>query len=211
MDIIKFKQLPVLGILRGIKVDSIDRLTEAVTCAGLKTIEITMDTPNAVNSISRMVKRSEGRLTVGAGTVLTVDKARNAVDSGAEFIVSPVIVPEVMEYCTKNNIASFPGAFTPKEVFDAWNLGAAMVKVFPVKFFGPTYIKELKAPLNNIELLACGGVNKENLKDYFSAGASAVAFGSSIFKKEWIEENKFNTIIELIKNFIQAYSNSSTT
>lgn len=206
MDIQKFKQLPLMGILRGIDEDAVDPLTDAVSQAGLKTIEITMNTRNAPDLIRQMVKRAAGRLSVGAGTVLTADEAKTAVDSGAEFIVSPVAVNEVMEYCVKNNVTAFPGAFTPKEVFEAWNMGATMVKVFPSNFFGPAYIKELKAPLNNIELLACGGVKKENLKDFFSAGASAVAFGGSIFKKEWLSEKKFTPITEHIKALIQAFS-----
>ncbi len=117
----------------------------------------------------------------------------------------PVIVPEVMEFCVKKNIPVFPGAFTPAEVYNAWRSGAAMVKVFPAKFFGPEYIKELKGPFADIELLACGGVTTENMSSFFSAGASAVAIGSSVFKKEWMVPGKFHYVGETIKKYIDIF------
>lgn len=91
---------------------------------------------------------------------------------------------------------------TPQEIFEAWEAGATMVKVFPSKFFGPSYFKEIKGPLNQIELLACGGVNAENVGEFFRCGASAVAFGGSIFKKEWLTQKRFDLIEEEIKGLI---------
>jgi 2-dehydro-3-deoxyphosphogluconate aldolase/(4S)-4-hydroxy-2-oxoglutarate aldolase len=114
----------------------------------------------------------------------------------------PALIREVVDHCTKNKIPVFPGAFTPQEVYDAWNAGATMVKVFPAAMFGPAYIKELKAPFDKIELLACGGITPDNIKTYFINGSSAVAFGASVFRKEWLEKHDFENIRLSIKKLI---------
>jgi 2-dehydro-3-deoxyphosphogluconate aldolase/(4S)-4-hydroxy-2-oxoglutarate aldolase len=116
----------------------------------------------------------------------------------------PTLVRDVTEYCSKKNIPVFPGAFTPQEIYDAWRAGATMVKVFPVKFFGPSYLGEVKGPFQNIDLLACGGVSPENIKTYFLGGASAVSFGGSVFKKEWLEKGEFDKVQQAIYELIQA-------
>jgi len=153
-----------------------------------------------------MVKLAKKLLMIGAGTVLTMDDLHSALRAGATFIVSPVLVRDVVDYCVKNSIPVFAGALTPQEIYNAWDVGATMVKVFPAKFFGPAYFKEIKGPLQNIQLLACGGVNTENIKSFFSAGASAVAFGASIFRNEWLAEGEFSRVQDSIKALIQASS-----
>lgn len=202
MDIKRFIKKPVLGIVRGADADVIEPLTECVISAGLETIEITMNTEGAPALIRKCVKAASGRLTVGAGTVLDVGSLRSALDSGATFIVTPVLVPDVTAYCVKNKIPVFPGALTPTEVYAAWNAGASMVKVFPAGVFGPGYFAELKGPFADIKLLACGGVRPENMKDYFKAGADAVSFGASVFRKDWLEKKDFASISGLIRKYI---------
>lgn len=202
MNIAKFKKKPVLGILRGIESDCIEPLTEAVISAGLEAIEITMNTEGAAELIRKMVKCAQGRIVVGAGTVLDKGSLDLALEAGATFIVTPVLIKDVVEYCVKNNIPVFPGALTPQEIYNAWSAGATMVKVFPSNFFGPEYFKEIKGPFNNIELLACGGVTPENMKQYFDCGASAVAFGASVFKKEWLAKKDFANISALVKKYM---------
>ncbi|MBI4707032.1 MAG: bifunctional 4-hydroxy-2-oxoglutarate aldolase/2-dehydro-3-deoxy-phosphogluconate aldolase [Candidatus Omnitrophica bacterium] len=205
MKIEEFKKLPILGILRGIEPEIIEPLIQAVIASGLKTIEITMNTKSAPELIKKTVQLADGHLTIGAGTVLTMQDLKLALDSGATFIVSPVVVKEVMEYCVKNKIPVFPGALTPQEIFQAWQMGATMVKVFPAKFFGPEYFKEIKGPFNDIELLACAGVTAENLRTYFSSGASAVSFGAGVFKREWLLSRDFASITRVIRGFLQEY------
>ena len=202
MNIKEFKKQPILGILRGIELNDIEPLFETIISSGLKTVEITMNSPNAKELIQKAVKSFGKKLVIGAGTVLDLKSLKNALNSGASFIVMPVLIEEVMEYCAKNKIPVFPGALTPDEIYKAWNCGATMVKVFPSKFFGPDYFKEIKGPFNDIELLACGGITPENIRTYFSNGASAVAIGSSVFKKEWIESKKFSSIEQTIKNYL---------
>jgi len=202
MDLQGFDRLPVMGILRGVDPKAIPALIAAIISSGLKTIEIALNTKGAAGALSRAVKISKGRLAIGAGTVLTMDALKSALDQGAGFIVMPTLVRDVVEYCAKKSIPVFPGALTPHEIYNAWNAGATMVKVFPAKFFGPGYFKEIKGPFNDIRLLACGGVTSENIKLFFESGASAVAFGASIFRKEWLERNEFSRIEEAIKELI---------
>ncbi len=202
MDIARFKKMPIMGILRGVELEAIEPLVEAVISSGLETIEITMNTADAGTLIQKAVKVSDKRLAIGAGTVLSVESLKAALDAGATFIVMPTLIPEVVYYCAKNVIPVFPGALTPKEVYDAWNAGATMVKVFPAGLFGPEYFKEVKAPFNNIELMACGGVTPGNIKLYFSSGASAVSFGASVFKREWLVKRSFANITGAIRDLI---------
>ncbi|MDP8229892.1 MAG: bifunctional 4-hydroxy-2-oxoglutarate aldolase/2-dehydro-3-deoxy-phosphogluconate aldolase [Candidatus Gorgyraea atricola] len=208
MNVTKFKKLPIMGILRDVKLDAIKPLTKTIISSGLKTVEITMNTTNAPKSIQRMKKVAGKRLTIGAGTVLTMRELHKALDAGATFIVLPTLVKDVVEYCVKHKIPVFPGAFTPQEIYNAHRAGATMVKVFPAKFFGPGYFKEIKAPFKNIKLLACGGVTPNTIKSFFDSGVSAVAIGASIFKKEWIARKEFFRIEEAIKDLIKKWSNS---
>lgn len=202
-----FKQLPLLGILRGIPQWSIEPITAVSKESGLKAIEITMNTENASSLITEMRKHAGSGLSVGAGTVTSLNLLKQALDAGAEFIVMPNTNKSIMEYCEVAGIPVFPGALTPNEIFDAWALGATMVKVFPASVFGPSYFKEIKAPFNDIELLACGGVSTQTIAEFFKNGASAAAFGASIFKKEWIEQKNFDAIAQEISALILAYKN----
>jgi 2-dehydro-3-deoxyphosphogluconate aldolase/(4S)-4-hydroxy-2-oxoglutarate aldolase len=202
MNPAEFKKLPIMGILRDISIDVLEPLTEIILASGLKTIEIAMNTKSAPQLIRKMSSSAKGKLTIGAGTVLTMDDLKIALDSGSSFIVLPVLEMGIVEYCVKHKISVFPGALTPYEIYNAWKSGATMVKVFPAKFFGPTYFKEIKGPFKEIELLACGGVTPENIQSFFASGASAVAFGESVFKKEWLFKKEFNRIEESIKALI---------
>lgn len=202
MDILRFKKRPVMGILRYSGHLPAEELVEAIISSGLATIEIAMNSESASSVIERCVKASKGALMIGAGTVLNTDILKLALDSGATFIVSPALIGDVAEYCVKRSIPFFPGALTPQEIYDAWRSGATMVKVFPAGVFGPSYIREIKAPFNNIELLACGGVTQENIKEYFACGASAVAFGGSIFKKSLVDGRDFSSIERSIRELI---------
>ena len=197
----KFRHRPLLGILRGITPSELEPLFEAIVASGLQTVEITMNTEGATGLIKNAVKRYGKQLMIGAGTVLTLKNLQSALRAGATFIVSPVVVPPVIEYCAKRKIPVFPGALTPQDIYEAWQAGATMVKVFPAGCFGPDYFKEIKGPFPRIELLACGGVTPENMKDYFKNGASAIAVGSSVFRKEWLATKKFHKV----RNRLQAY------
>lgn len=205
MDVAAFRQLPLMGIVRGASPQAIEPLTEAVVASGLRTIEITMNTQGAPDLIRRMVTAASGRLTIGAGTVLSLRELHQALDAGATFIVMPTLVPEVMEYCRTHEIPVFPGALSPQEIYNAWHAGATMVKVFPAGAFGPGYFREIKGPFEQIELVAVGGVTPETIGDYFAAGASAVAFGASIFSGERLARGEFGPVKQDIRDLIESW------
>lgn len=203
MDLKRFAKKPVLGIARGIADNEVEPLLEAMTSAGLDAMEITMNTAGAAGLIKKAVKTSRGRIAIGAGTVLGMDDLKDALAAGSTFIVTPVLIPDVTAYCAKNKIPVFPGALTPTEVYAAWNAGASMVKIFPAGFFGPKYFTEIKGPFADIKLMACGGVRPENMKDFFKAGADAVSFGASVFKKEWLAKKDFASISALVRKYVE--------
>jgi 2-dehydro-3-deoxyphosphogluconate aldolase/(4S)-4-hydroxy-2-oxoglutarate aldolase len=176
-----------------------------VIASGLETIEITMNTAGAAELIKKAKQAAGKRLVVGAGTVLTMDALKMALDSGATFVVTPALVEDVTAYCVKNKIPVFPGALTPTEIYRAWEAGATMVKVFPAKLFGPDYFREIRGPFDDIQLLACAGVTPENMKEYFACGANAVTFGASVFRNEWLKVKDFKAIGEAINRYIAAW------
>ena len=200
-----FEELPLLGILRGISAQDVSPLAEVILESGLKAVEITMNTLNAPELIQQMRNILDKKVLVGAGTVLTIEQMYAALNAGAEFIVMPTLQTEVVEYCAKNNIPVFPGALTPQEIYDAWNAGAYMVKVFPAKFFGPSYFKEIKGPFNDIKLLACGGVSAGNMSEFFDCGADGVAFGGSVFDLKKLGSGDIDLISQNLKKMVDAY------
>lgn len=205
MNLETFSKLPLMGILRGVRPDEIGPLTETVIAAGLTTIEITMNTAGAPDLIRRLIDCAQGRLTVGAGTVLSEQYLSAALAAGASFIVMPTLVEPVVRRCVEEGIPVFPGALTPQEIHNAHTAGATMVKVFPANLFGPAYFKDIQGPFDDIPLLACGGVNPETLGAFFANGASAASFGASIFRREWLESGDYQRVGEALRDLIGAY------
>lgn len=197
-----FKKTPLLGILRGIEEQHVEPLANVFNSSGLKAIEVTMNTNGAPSLLKLFRDKLDASVHLGAGTVLTLNDLRKALDAGAGFIVMPTIVTEVCEYCAMKNIPFFPGALTPNEILRAWEMGAEMVKVFPAKFFGPSYFKEVKAPLNHTRLLACGGVNARTATEYLNNGADGLAFGGSMFSQERLQNKQYADIERDIKELL---------
>lgn len=173
-------------------------VAEACSKSGLEFVEITLNTTDACSKIARLSELSEGRFQVGAGTVLTVRQLHDAVDAGARFIVSPVVVPEVAQATSRLKIPFIPGALTPREVWDACQAGATLVKLFPAQCFGPKYIRELRGPFDDMPLLACGGIRSDNLREYLEAGADAVALGASSFRRDWLAAGNVLALTETL-------------
>ncbi|MCP4716928.1 MAG: bifunctional 4-hydroxy-2-oxoglutarate aldolase/2-dehydro-3-deoxy-phosphogluconate aldolase [Deltaproteobacteria bacterium] len=208
MDLNLFTKLPLMGILRGITVEAIEPLAETIISSGLQTIEVTMNTANAPALIKELCRASHGRFTVGAGTVLNLQELHAALNAGATFIVMPTLVTDVTARCARDQIPVFPGALTPQEIHNAWSAGATMVKVFPSKFFGPSYFSEIRGPFQDVKLLACGGITPKNIGSYIACGAAATSFGASIFKPTWITASAWGQIETTIKELITAYQAS---
>lgn len=166
----------VIAVLRD--VDEIDRVVELLVAGGIRVVEVTLDSRDALGAIERM--RGRGDVTVLAGTVRRAGQVDDAVRAGAEACVGPAFVPAVVERCLELGVPAIPGTLTPTEVETAWQAGAAMVKVFPGNLGGPRYVRELLAPLADVPLLVTGGVTAENAAEYLAAGAVAVGAGSSL-------------------------------
>ncbi|MDO6490214.1 MULTISPECIES: bifunctional 4-hydroxy-2-oxoglutarate aldolase/2-dehydro-3-deoxy-phosphogluconate aldolase [unclassified Cellulophaga] len=198
---------PIVGIVRGLPLDTVISIANAYVLAGLSTIEITMNTTGASEIITE-IRNKFPNLNVGAGTVCSVEDYNNAIAAGAQFIVTPVINEEVIKKAVADDVPIFPGAYSPSEIYKAWSLGASAVKIFPATQLGPTFVKDILAPLNNIKVLPTGGVTKENIASFFDAGATGVGMGSSLLNKELIKQNDFNGLAEHFKNIkaeIKAY------
>ncbi len=183
----------------------------ALCYGGIKNIEITLTVPNAAEMISSVRSRFSNEIIVGAGTVTTEEEAEAVIKSGAEFIVSPVFNPGVIEICNKQEIPVAPGCYTPTEILNGWKAGADIVKVFPATSLGPSYFKDIRAVFPQIKLMPTGGVSIDNVGEWFKAGANAVALGSNLLDKKAIAEDKFEIITEtakrLMNNVINARQN----
>ncbi|GAB3694593.1 bifunctional 4-hydroxy-2-oxoglutarate aldolase/2-dehydro-3-deoxy-phosphogluconate aldolase [Spirosoma flavus] len=197
-----FTQMPIVGIIRNVAVDDIQQILPIYRESGLTTIEITMNTPGAEEVIRYAREHYAEGLNIGAGTVCTKDDLKKALDAGAQFIVTPILDKKVIKSCVKANVPIFPGAFTPSEVYKAWKLGASMVKVFPTTTLGPGYIKDLKAPLNQIKLVPTGGVDLKNMTDFLKAGADGLGIGSHLFDKNLISKKDWAGLTAHFQEFV---------
>ncbi|CAN5622960.1 bifunctional 4-hydroxy-2-oxoglutarate aldolase/2-dehydro-3-deoxy-phosphogluconate aldolase [soil metagenome] len=203
-----FNKVPVVGIIRNLSFEEVENIFPVYYESRLTTIEITVNTPGADEIIQYSVDRFGEKLNVGAGTVCNLKDLSMALDSGSQFIVTPVLNVEVIKACVERNIPVFSGAFTPTEIYKAWTAGSAMVKVFPATSLGPEYIKDILGPLNEIKLMPTGGVNIENSISFLKAGAQGLGIGSQLFNKKFIKEknwdalkNTFNEMVSKIDNY----------
>ena len=201
-----FSEFPIVGILRGFSANEISAIVEACLRGGLTNIEITMNTEGVSELIGLARELSDGKLNVGAGTVCSKTDLEQALAAGAEYIVTPVCVPEVIQASVEAGVPIFPGAFTPTEVYQAWSCGASMVKLFPAGELGPSYIKAVKAPLDTVKILATGGVTPESLADYAKAGAEGFGVGSPLFNTARVRAGDFDWVENQIKRFKEAWN-----
>lgn len=185
-SIAKFHKVPIIGILRGFDTKTCRNIAKVYQKAGLTTLEITMNSPKAAETIASLANEFLN-LNIGAGTVLNKKDLKLALQAGAQFIVTPIIDKKVIKACIKLKIPVFPGAYSPSEIYKAWEMGAAAVKVFPATLLGTTFIKDVLAPLNKIKLVPTGGIKSENIKSFFDAGAYGVGMGSSLIDTELVK------------------------
>jgi 2-dehydro-3-deoxyphosphogluconate aldolase/(4S)-4-hydroxy-2-oxoglutarate aldolase len=195
----------MIPIIRASSADAAVAVVEALLHAGVTVAEITMTVPNAIDAIGAVAKRFSGQALVGAGTVTDAETARRAVDAGAEFIVTPCLVPEVVEAAQRADVAVLPGALTPTEVFEAHRLGGDMVKVFPVHAVGgASYLRALRGPFPDIPLVPTGGVTLDNMAELFQAGAAAVGVGTELISKDALARRDYAAIGALAQQFLAA-------
>jgi 2-dehydro-3-deoxyphosphogluconate aldolase/(4S)-4-hydroxy-2-oxoglutarate aldolase len=194
----------LIAIIRSQSCQELMEVVSAILAGGIDVIEVTMTTPNALDVIRNVSGRFGDKILMGAGSVLDAQTARAAMLAGAEFIVSPVTRPDVIQICSRYGKVSIPGALTPTEILDAWDAGADFVKVFPCTRMGPGYIKDVLAPMPQLKLVPTGGVSAETAGEFLSAGAVALGVGGSLVSKKLIDAGRFDQITEAARQLVEA-------
>jgi len=181
-DIVKqIEELGIVPIIRAPSAELAARATRAVLAGGINIVEITMTVPDALSVMRALSSEFGSNVLIGAGTVLDAKTARDCIDAGAQFIVSPGFDLETVKLVQSLDRPVMPGVLTPTEVIQSWKAGADMAKIFPCSAMGgASYLKALKAPLPQIKLLPTGGVDLETAPDYLAAGASALGLGACL-------------------------------
>jgi 2-dehydro-3-deoxyphosphogluconate aldolase/(4S)-4-hydroxy-2-oxoglutarate aldolase len=198
------RDVGIIPVVRAQSADEAMMAIDAIREGGVSLLEITMTVPGAVGVIEKVSQRYGAEALVGAGTVLDGETAHACIQAGAQFVVSPSLNLATIEVCRRNGVAVLPGALTPTEVVQAWSAGADFVKVFPAGAVGgASYIKALKAPLPQIELVPTGGVSLKTAADFIKAGASALGVGADLVDLTALREGQQQIITERAREFVR--------
>jgi 2-dehydro-3-deoxyphosphogluconate aldolase/(4S)-4-hydroxy-2-oxoglutarate aldolase len=201
----RIKAIGIIPVVRASSGDEALQAVEAIKAGGLSVLEITMTVPGAVGIIEKIATRFGDDVLVGAGTVLNAETAKDCLHAGAQFVVSPALNLETIAFCRDAGCAIMPGALTPTEVVTAWSAGADMVKVFPCGAMGgASYIKSLKAPLPQIELVPTGGVSLKTAAAFIEAGSAAIGVGADLVDIKAIRAGESERITETTRAYIEA-------
>ena len=190
-----------------IRTDSIERAlgaARAVVAGGFRAIEITYSFPGATEAIAKLSEFNDNDLLIGAGTILNRQQVHDAAGAGARFLVSPCVLPDVIDAAHELQVAIIPGAFTPTEIYTAHSLGADIVKIFPAVKFGPEYLKAVRGPLPNIPIMPTSGVDASNVAEWFRAGAVAVGAVGSVLDPALIRSGEWNELTKRAREFVEA-------
>ena len=200
----RITEVGIVPVVRAASSEEALRAVEAIKAGGVPVIEITMTVPGAVRVIEEVAARYGADVLVGAGTVLDAETARACILAGAEFIVSPALNLDTIAMCRRYGKVVMPGALTPTEVLAAWQAGADLVKVFPCDSVGGAkYLKSLKAPLPQIQMVPTGGVSLQTAADFIKAGASALGVGSDLVNDQTLREGLESLITERARRFVE--------
>ena len=193
----------VVAVIRLKDTNRLLKVIEAVRSGGVKSIEITMTVPGAVDIIRQLLRAVPADVLIGAGTVLDEETAGKVIEAGATFVVGPLLNLGVVTLCVKRGITVMPGCYTPTEILTGWRAGADIIKVFPATSLGPKYFKDLRGPFPDIRLMPTGGVTIDNVGEWIAAGACAVGIGSDLLDKKAIEEEKYEVLTERAARMVQ--------
>jgi 2-dehydro-3-deoxyphosphogluconate aldolase / (4S)-4-hydroxy-2-oxoglutarate aldolase len=200
----KIKSLGLLAVIRGPSPDLTVDMVSALIEGGVYGIEITYSTPNAPQVVKTLAGKYGDQIVLGMGTLTEVEQAAQAVEAGANFLVSPHCELTLANAMTATGLPVMIGALTPTEVMQAYRLGSDVVKVFPGSLVGPDYIKALRGPFPHIPMMPTGGVNVENVAAWFKAGVFAVGAGSNLCPTAWAKEGRFADITATAQAFVEA-------
>jgi 2-dehydro-3-deoxyphosphogluconate aldolase/(4S)-4-hydroxy-2-oxoglutarate aldolase len=201
------RQITETGVIPVIRANSADeamRAIDAIREGGVSTMEITMTVPGAVKVMEEIAARYGSEVLVGAGTVLDAETARICILAGAQFVISPALNLETVSLCKRYGVCVMPGALTPTEIVAAWQAGADFVKVFPAGALGgANYIKSLKAPLPQVEIVPTGGVSLKTAADFIRAGASALGVGADLVDLTALNEGNASLITQRARQYVE--------
>ncbi|HEV8637537.1 MAG TPA: bifunctional 4-hydroxy-2-oxoglutarate aldolase/2-dehydro-3-deoxy-phosphogluconate aldolase [Chloroflexota bacterium] len=192
----------IVAIMRRTEAALAIETAEALLVGGVSVVEVTLNSPGAEEMLRTLAERVGERMLIGAGTVMTTLDARRALSAGARFIVSPHTDADVIAATRRAGAPAIPGAFTPTEIVRAWQLGASVVKVFPVGSVGPRYLRDVLAPLTDIPLLPTGGVTLDNAAEFIRAGARGLGLGSDLVSPKAVAARDFASITERARRFV---------
>jgi 2-dehydro-3-deoxyphosphogluconate aldolase / (4S)-4-hydroxy-2-oxoglutarate aldolase len=196
-------EVGIVPVVRTASAEQAIQAVEAIFNGGIRAAEITMTVPGAVRALEKVADRFGDKIMLGAGTVLDPETARICMLAGAEFFVTPALRPATIEMVKRYSKVICPGALTPTEVLTAWEAGADVVKVFPCgNVGGAKYIKALKGPFPQIEMIPTGGVNLETAGDFLKAGACAVAVGGELVDAKLLKEGKYDELTERARKYL---------
>ncbi len=190
----KLIETGAVAVIRMSNADRLRKVVDAIREGGVDAIEITMTTPGALRIIEELSASNDGSFHLGVGSVLDGEMAQSAINAGAQFVVSPILKPEIIEISHQYDCPAMPGAFSPTEILAAYELGADIVKVFPADVLGMAFFKAIKAPMPQLQLMPTGGVSLTNAGDWLKAGACAVGIGSALLDKEAIEYENYKVL-----------------
>ncbi|WP_026487387.1 bifunctional 4-hydroxy-2-oxoglutarate aldolase/2-dehydro-3-deoxy-phosphogluconate aldolase [Caldanaerobius polysaccharolyticus] len=197
----------VIAIVRGISKNCLENVINALNEGGIICVEIASNSDDALSMVSFMAEKYADRVLTGVGTITDGKTAREFIKAGARFILSPSLHRDVIDAARENGVVSIPGAYTPTEIFNAYQWGGDIVKVFPSATGGVNYIKQIRAPFSHIPLLAVGGVTVENAADFVAAGCVGVGVGSNLVNPERISKGDFEWIKRTARMFKDAVEN----
>lgn len=198
------EQTKIVVIVRGLEPEYIVSLGEALYQGGIRVMEVTLNSPGALDAIGTLQDKLGERMYVGAGTVLDVEDAERALEAGASFLVTPNTDEEVIRLAVQRGVPIYPGAMTPSEVVRAWKAGATAVKLFPTSSLGLPYLRELQGPLGHIPMIAVGGVKEDNIRQFMDAGCHAVGIGGSLVQLDDIRSGRLEGITEKARRLLAA-------
>jgi 2-dehydro-3-deoxyphosphogluconate aldolase / (4S)-4-hydroxy-2-oxoglutarate aldolase len=199
----QLKQAKIIAILRGISEETAAPIAQALADGGIIFLEVTLNTEGALDMIRRIKAAFGHKLRIGAGTVLNLSMAKEAVAAGAEYILSPNLNEAVIYYGQEQGIDVWPGTMTPTEIVRAYEAGAPAVKVFPMGSLGLSYLKEIRAPLNHIPMIATGGVDLHNINEFLDAGAIAVGLGGNLVDKKQVQAGNYAAVEQRARTFVK--------
>jgi 2-dehydro-3-deoxyphosphogluconate aldolase/(4S)-4-hydroxy-2-oxoglutarate aldolase len=194
----------LVAVVRARSSEQVIPLSEALLRGGICAIEVTMTTPNAIEAIRHASRTLPSEALIGVGTVLDAKTCLEAIQAGAQFVVSPITRAQIAKAAHDFDKPVMLGAFTPTEAQAAYDAGADFVKLFPADVLGPAYIKAVRAPLPHLKLVPTGGVTLENVAEFFRAGCPAVGIGSSLISNAILEKNDWMALEEIARRFVDA-------